>query len=135
MSDLAICTKSLARQGMPLWHLDSVFDTQGGVHDTSTPTHAGGSSAAQLLRAHDPSLNPHRSVRTFLLYLLNERKLSWGTIQGARSALKFFYTRTLKQTQFDRTSSSPRIDEHQPVPYLTKKAIDRCLIDNSRSRE
>jgi hypothetical protein len=25
-------------------------------------------------------------VRTFLLYLLNERKLAWGTIQGARSA-------------------------------------------------
>jgi hypothetical protein len=27
-------------------------------------------------------------VRTWLLYLLNERKLAWGTIQGARSALK-----------------------------------------------
>ena len=24
-------------------------------------------------------------VRTFLLFLLNERKLAWGTIQGARS--------------------------------------------------
>lgn len=28
-------------------------------------------------------------VRTFLLHLLNERKLASGTIQGARSALKF----------------------------------------------
>ncbi len=30
-------------------------------------------------------------VRTFLLYLLNERSLHGGTIQGARSALKFLY--------------------------------------------
>jgi len=28
-------------------------------------------------------------VCTFLLYLLNERILAWGTIQGARPALKF----------------------------------------------
>jgi hypothetical protein len=56
--ELAICTKPLARQVMPLWPLDRVLDTQGGVHDTSTPTHAGRSSAAQLLRTHDPSLHP-----------------------------------------------------------------------------
>jgi integrase/recombinase XerD len=31
-------------------------------------------------------------VRTYLLFLLSERKLAWGTIQGARSALKFLYT-------------------------------------------
>jgi integrase/recombinase XerD len=33
-------------------------------------------------------------VWTFLLHLLNERKLAWGTIQGTRSALKFLYMRT-----------------------------------------
>jgi hypothetical protein len=32
------------------------------------------------------------------VYLLNERKLAWGTLQCARSALKFLYTRTLKQS-------------------------------------
>ena len=37
-------------------------------------------------------------IRTWMLYLLNERKLAWGTLQCARSALKFLYTRTLKQT-------------------------------------
>ena len=42
----AICTKPLARQGMLLWHLDRVLDTQGGVHDSSTPAHAGRSPAA-----------------------------------------------------------------------------------------
>src|SRR5947209_16229712 len=60
MSALAICTKPLARQGMPLWHLDRVLDTRGGVHDTSTPAHAGRPPAAQLLRTHCPSLYPHR---------------------------------------------------------------------------
>jgi len=45
----AICTNPLAREGMVQWPLDRVLDTQGGVHDTSTPAHAGGSPAAQLL--------------------------------------------------------------------------------------
>ncbi|HEY6374540.1 MAG TPA: hypothetical protein VIX90_03340 [Edaphobacter sp.] len=27
-----------------------------------------------------------------MLYLLNERKLAWGTLQCARSALKFLYS-------------------------------------------
>ena len=48
-------------------------------------------------------------VRTFLLYLLNDRKLAWGTIQGARSALKFLYMRTLKQTWFDQEIIKPKV--------------------------
>src|SRR5271167_3955959 len=60
MSELAICTNPLAREVMLLWHLDRVLGTQGGVHDTSTPAHAGRSPAAQLLRTHDSSLHPHR---------------------------------------------------------------------------
>jgi hypothetical protein len=55
---LTICIKPLARQGMPLWHLDRVLDTQGGVHGL-------------------------------------------GNLHKARSALKFLYTRTLKQIWFD----------------------------------
>ena len=47
-------------------------------------------------------------VRTYLLFLLNGRKLAWGTIQGARSALKFLYTRTLKQTWFDQENIAQR---------------------------
>src|ERR1700723_3006981 len=46
-------------------------------------------------------------IRTWLLYLLNERKLAWGTLQCARSALKFLYTRTLKQTWFDQEIIKP----------------------------
>jgi Phage integrase, N-terminal SAM-like domain len=47
-------------------------------------------------------------IRAWLLYLLNERRLAWGTLQCARSALKFLYTRTLKQTWFDRQPSYDR---------------------------
>src|SRR5271170_7833441 len=57
---LAICTKPLARQDMLLRHLDRVLGTEGGVHDSLTPAHAGRSRAAQLLRTHDPPLHPHR---------------------------------------------------------------------------
>src|SRR5450756_113450 len=58
-STLAICTKPLARQGVLLWLLDRVLDTEGGVHDTVTPTHAGGSPATELLRTHSSPLHTH----------------------------------------------------------------------------
>ena len=63
-------------------------------------------------------------IRTFLLHLLNERKLAWGTIQGARSALKFLYTRTLKQTWFDQEIIKPK-----------DRAEAGCCADRCRRRE
>ena len=57
---LAICTKPLARQGMLLWILDRVLDTEGGVHDTATPTYAGGSPVTELLRTQGSPLHTHR---------------------------------------------------------------------------
>jgi site-specific recombinase XerD len=101
------------------------LDTRGGVHDSSTPAHAEDlrlrnfsertvrhythtvAEFAKYFRRSPDQLGPEH-VRTYLLFLLNERKLAWGTIQGARSALKFLYTRTLKQTWLIRRSSSPR---------------------------
>jgi hypothetical protein len=62
MSELAICTNPLAREVLFLWHLDRVMDTQGGVHDSSTPAHAGRSPAPQLFRTHDSSLHPYTSM-------------------------------------------------------------------------
>ena len=40
---------------------------------------------AKYFHKSPDQLGPEQ-VRTFLLYLLNERKLAWGTIQGARVA-------------------------------------------------
>ncbi len=144
MSASAICTKPLARQGMPLWHLDRVLDTEGGVHDTFTPAYAGGSPTAELLRAHGSTLHAHgcrvrkilsqvtrstgpERVRTFLLHLLNERKLAWGTIQGARSALKFLYTRTLKQTWFDQEVIKPKVRRKLPTVWSREEVC--ALLD------
>jgi len=66
-------------------------------------------------------------VRTFLLYLLNERKLTWGTIQGARSALKFFYTRTLKQTWFDQEIIKPKVRRKLPTVWSREEVC--ALLD------
>jgi len=66
-------------------------------------------------------------VRTFLLYLLNDRKLTWGTIQGARSALKFFYTRTLKQTWFDQEIIKPKVRRKLPTVWSREEVC--ALLD------
>ena len=65
-------------------------------------------------------------IRTFLLHLLNERKLAWGTIQGARSALKFLYTRTLKQTWFDQEVIKPKVRRKLPT-VLSREEVSALL--------
>jgi len=66
-------------------------------------------------------------IRTFLLHLLNERKLAWGTIQGARSALKFLYMRTLKQTWFDQEIIKPKVRRKLPTVWSREEV--RALLD------
>jgi integrase/recombinase XerD len=66
-------------------------------------------------------------VRTFLLHLLNERKLAWGTIQGARSALKFLYMRTLKQTWFDQEIIKPKVRRKLPTVWSREEV--RAFLD------
>jgi integrase/recombinase XerD len=66
-------------------------------------------------------------VRTFLLHLLNERKLAWGTIQGARSALKFLYMRTLKQTWFDQEIIKPKVRRKLPTVWSREEVC--ALLD------
>jgi integrase/recombinase XerD len=66
-------------------------------------------------------------IRTYLLYLLNERKLAWGTIQGTRSALKFLYTRTLKQTWFDQEVIKPKVRRKLPIVWSREEVC--ALLD------
>ncbi len=66
-------------------------------------------------------------MRIWLLYLLNERKLAWGTIQGARSALKFLYTRTLKQTWFDQEVIKPKVRRKLPTVWSREEVC--ALLD------
>jgi integrase/recombinase XerD len=47
-------------------------------------------------------------VRSYLLYLLGERKLSWPALHVARAALRFLYVRVLKQHWFDEEIQCPK---------------------------
>ena len=81
---------------------------------------------ASYFRKSPDQLGPEH-VRTYLLFLLNERKLAWGTIQGARSALKFLYTRTLKQTWFDQEVIKPKIRRKLPTVWSREEVC--ALLD------
>src|ERR1700760_2546360 len=81
---------------------------------------------AKYVRKSPDQLGPEQ-VRTFLQHLLNERKLAWGTIQGARSALKFLYTRTLKQTWFDQEVIKPKVRRKLPTVWSREEVC--ALLD------
>jgi site-specific recombinase XerD len=61
------------------------------------------------------------------LYLLNERKLAWPTFQVRTAALKFFFTRTLKQTWFDAETAKPKV--RRKLPTVLSREEVRSLLD------
>ena len=99
-------------------------------HDTHTVA-----EFAKYFHKSPDQLGPEH-VRTFLLHLLNELKLAWGTIQGARSALKFLYTRTLKQTWFDQEVIKPKIRRKLPTIWSpTRLMPSSSWLDGNRPRQ
>lgn len=65
-------------------------------------------------------------VRSYLLYLLEERKLSWSAIHVNRAALRFLYVRVLRQHWFDEEIQPPK--RHPPLPtVLSPEEITRIL--------
>jgi site-specific recombinase XerD len=86
---------------------------------------------ARYFRKSPDQLVPEH-VRTFLLYLLNERKLAWGTIQGARSALKFLYMQTLKQTWFDQEIIKPKVRRKLPTVWSREEVC--ALLDATTNK-
>jgi site-specific recombinase XerD len=79
---------------------------------------------------HQPPdrLGPEQ-VRRYQLYLLNERKLAWQTLQVRMAALKFLYTRTLKQTWFDHEVAKPKV--HRKLPVVWSREEVRALLDST----
>jgi site-specific recombinase XerD len=74
-------------------------------------------------------------ICTYLLYLLNERKLSWQTLQGRRAALKFLYVRTLKQASFDTEVVKPKVRRKLPVVWSREEVCSLLDITvNTRHR-
>jgi site-specific recombinase XerD len=59
--------------------------------------------------------------------LLNDRKLAWPTFQVRMAALKFFYTRTLKQSWFDYQVAKPKLRRKLPVVWSREEVC--ALLD------
>jgi len=62
---------------------------------------------ARHFKKSPDQLGPEQ-VREYLLYLRNEKKNSWSTLQVNRGALKFLYCRVLKQKWFDDEIVAPK---------------------------
>jgi site-specific recombinase XerD len=66
-------------------------------------------------------------IRQYQLYLLNDRKLAWSTFQQRTAALKFFYTRTLKQSWFEQEVAKPKV--RRPLPTVLSREEVTALLD------
>jgi len=60
-----------------------------------------------------------RGGRSSPIYLLNVRKLAWSTFVQRTGALKFFFTRTLKQPWFAQEVAKPKVRRPLPTSYAT----------------
>src|SRR6266446_7749876 len=66
-------------------------------------------------------------IRQYQLYLLDERKLAWSTFVQRTAALKFFYTRTLKQNWFVQEVAKPKV--RRPLPTVLSREEVTALLD------
>jgi integrase/recombinase XerD len=66
-------------------------------------------------------------IRQYRLYLLNVRKLAWSTFVQRTGALKFFYTRTLKQPWFAQEVAKPKV--RRPLPTVLSREEVIALLD------
>jgi integrase/recombinase XerD len=66
-------------------------------------------------------------IRQYQLYLLNVRKLAWSTFVQRTGALKFFFTRTLKQPWFAQEVAKPKV--RGPLPTVLSREEVTALLD------
>ena len=84
---------------------------------------------AQYFGKSPEQLGPEQ-VRQYLLYLLNEKKDDFNTIQVYRGALKFLYVRVLKQSWFDEQIPVPKKRRQLPTvlaPQDITRILDRTI--------
>jgi integrase/recombinase XerD len=66
-------------------------------------------------------------VREYRLHLINDKKLAWSTLQLRTAALRFLYTRILKQEWFVEKVVVPKVRRKLPV-VLSREEVT-ALID------
>jgi integrase/recombinase XerD len=62
-----------------------------------------------------PELLGEEHVRQYLVYLIEEKKLAWGTYNQALAALRYLYRWVLKQGDVVRDIRGPRRERHLPI--------------------
>jgi len=65
-------------------------------------------------------------IREYQLHLVQEKKLSWSTLQVRIAALKFFYTQTLKQDWFVQEVARPKVRRRLPT-VLSREEVTALL--------
>jgi integrase/recombinase XerD len=68
-------------------------------------------------------------VRRYQLHLLDEKRLAWTTFQVRRSALKFFYTYTLKRPWFEHEIAKPKV--RRKLPTVLSREEVQALLDTT----
>lgn len=77
--------------------------------------------------ATSPDQLSSEHVRQYQLHLLQGKKLAWPTLQVRTAALKFFYTRTLKQTWFEQEIAKPKV--RRKLPTVWSRQQIQALLD------
>ena len=65
-------------------------------------------------------------IRTYLHYLLEERKLAWSTCNVSAAAIRFFYVETLGWSPF-KLNLPPRTDPQRLPRVLSVEALERLF--------
>jgi site-specific recombinase XerD len=85
---------------------------------------------ARYFRKSPDKLGPEE-IRRYQLYLLDEKKLAWPTFVQRTAALKFFYTRTLKQHWFVQEVAKPKV--RRSLPTVLSREEVTALVDATRN--
>jgi site-specific recombinase XerD len=81
---------------------------------------------ARYFRKSPDKMGPEE-IRQYQLYLLDQRKLAWSTFVQRTAALKFFYTRTLKQHWFVQEVAKPKKVRRQLPTVLSREEVTALL--------
>jgi len=80
-----------------------------------------------------PDLLGEEEVRQYLLYLLDERKVSWSNMNIGYSALKFFYVNTLHRDW--QVNKIPRPKGESRLPFvLSRHELNKLFSATSNSK-